>query len=325
MLILCLVLCLALNSFNQLKIKESQQDKEWDAYKLKYTLEFLGNEDIQRKDIFLANCKFIADINAKNLNFTLEMNKFGHLTKHERTKLFLSQNEQKNYQDESPIYYNNYLPPEFDWRREGVVSPVKDQCGCRAGYAFSAVGGIESQFAIHTGHLPDLSEQEIVSCSKWYGNKGCRGGFPGRVFEYCIAKGLSTSIDYPYTAKASRCRRHIPRYSYKLQGFRELTRGDEHNLVRALYNVGPISINMNSQHNEFLFYKSGIIEISDCSPYNLDHAALAVGYNLNTNPYLVVKNSFGLCWGEFGYFKIALFKKNMCGIATQASFPIPLI
>uniref|UniRef100_A0A6B2FXU9 Cathepsin L2 (Trinotate prediction) n=1 Tax=Myxobolus squamalis TaxID=59785 RepID=A0A6B2FXU9_MYXSQ len=114
---------------------------------------------------------------------------------------------------------------------------------------------------------------------------------------------------------------------YKLKGYGVIGRGKELELIETLQKTKPISIIMDSNHMEFLFYKTGVLRIPTCSSENLNHAALAVGYNLEdgNNRHLIVKNSFGSQWGEGGYFRIALFEGNMCGIATRATFPIPLI
>ncbi|KAF1740879.1 hypothetical protein MXB_1891, partial [Myxobolus squamalis] len=117
------------------------------------------------------------------------------------------------------------------------------------------------------------------------------------------------------------CQRNNPNSSYKLFGYRGLKGGDEDNLLRAIFILGPIPIAIDSDHDEFDFYDSGIMDISNCNPENINHAVLAVGYNLTETPYLLVKNSFGTTWGIDGYFKIALYKNNMCGISSWATFP----
>ncbi|KAF1740677.1 hypothetical protein MXB_3167 [Myxobolus squamalis] len=229
------------------------------------------------------------------------------------------------HEDTSPILVGKGIRHEHDWRSEGVVSPVKHQLKCGSCYAFSAVGAIESHFAIHNGNLTDLSVQEIIDCSLKFWNFGCRGGFPQGVYKYCMENGLSTSLDYPYRGRNLVCNRNNSNSSYMLEGYKNLKRGDEINLLRALYHIGPISIAVDAKSDEYAFYKSGIIDFSSCSSVSLNHAVLAVGYSLLKRPYLLVKNSWGKNWGIGGYFKVALFKNNMCGIASDASYPIPKI
>ena len=72
-------------------------------------------------------------------------------------------------------------------------------------------------------------------------------------------------------------------------------------------------------------YKSGVITSSGCGT-NLDHGVLVVGYGEeNSQPFWLVKNSWGTSWGDSGYVKIARTdstnSKGVCGIAMQPSYP----
>ena len=64
---------------------------------------------------------------------------------------------------------------DIDWTTQGKVSPVKNQGPCNSAWAFSAIGVVESFFLLK-GESLDLSEQQLVDCSRPQGNIGCNGG-----------------------------------------------------------------------------------------------------------------------------------------------------
>ena len=63
--------------------------------------------------------------------------------------------------------------------------------------------------------------------------------------------------------------------------------------------------------NVLQFYKKGVYASRLCTKTHLSHAVLIVGYGVEPKtlfsketPYWTVKNSWGLNWGEEGYFRI---------------------
>jgi cathepsin L len=73
----------------------------------------------------------------------------------------------------------------IDWRTEGVITPVQDEGSCDASWAFAATGAVESAYSIHkTSSLIDFSEQQLIDCSKNYGNFGCDGGLSTQAMKY---------------------------------------------------------------------------------------------------------------------------------------------
>jgi C1A family cysteine protease len=68
-----------------------------------------------------------------------------------------------------------------------------------------------------------------------------------------------------------------------------------------------------------------VIDSKECGT-NLDHGVLIIGYGEeNDKGYWLVKNSWGLSWGDKGYVKISRNTKDneegICGILMQPSYP----
>jgi C1A family cysteine protease len=75
----------------------------------------------------------------------------------------------------------------------------------------------------------------------------------------------------------------------------------------------------------FQSYAGGVLTSSSCGT-NLNHGVLVVGYGVeNGQDYWLVKNSWGVTWGDKGYVKIGRSSSTndagICGIALDASFP----
>jgi C1A family cysteine protease len=99
---------------------------------------------------------------------------------------------------------------------------------------------------------------------------------------------------------------------------------DEDEIASALYTQGPLSVLLDA--SQLQYYQSGIwnghIDAMPVGCHNttLNHAVLLVGYGVSEEgvKYWIVKNSWGVNYGEDGYFRIER-GVGMCGINTAVT------
>jgi cathepsin L len=217
------------------------------------------------------------------------------------------------------------LPESVDWRNDDAVTAVKNQGRCGSCWSFSATGAMEGAWAIKTGDLVSLSEQQLVDCSGKYGNNGCNGGLMDSAFEYVIDNGLCSEVDFPYEARDNTCS-ICPNSAVKFSSCIDVTPRNQLHLKQAVAK-GPVSIAIEADTSVFQHYTGGVISSSLCGT-NLDHGVLIVGYGTESDgtDYWIVKNSWGETWGENGYVRIARSddenSSGVCGVAMQPSFPV---
>lgn len=208
------------------------------------------------------------------------------------------------------------------------MTAVKDQELCASSWAFSAIGSIESQYAVKTGHLLPLSVQNVVDCAGLYGANGCAGGFPTQALKYVNHHGIFTEEAYPYDGRThDYCKLTVPgakKPNVTVHGITRISRGDENDLQTALALHGPISVAIDARHESFYSYEEGIWHEPNCShEANAFFSVLLIGYGTDEfeRDYWILKNFFGTNWGERGYFRMSRNQNNHCGIASKAIFP----
>jgi len=298
----------------------------WNEYKSKYNKVYTPAEDLVRFDIYQSKLRLIESHNAGSHSFRLGVNKFTDMTSAE-VKHF------NGYRAAAarPVSSHTFnftvkdLPATVDWRTKGLVTPVKDQGQCGSCWAFSAVASLEGQHAKSTGKLVSLSEQNLVDCSQKEGNQGCDGGLMDQAFQYIEdAGGIDTEASYPYEAEDDTCRFNKANIGATVKGFVDIPTGNENALQAAVATIGPISVAIDASSDNFQAYTSGVYTFTDCGnkQEDLDHGVTAVGYGTeNGQDYWLIKNSWGDSWGEQGYIKLARNAGNLCGVATDASYP----
>jgi|ERR1711998_177650 len=311
------------------------------TYNLTHWAQIEGAEALKRFNTFKDNLAMIEKHNAEFLKglhtYELRLNEYAHLTWEEFSRHYLGylgvkhdEGHRLGRRRDYHVASSGDLPEAIDWRDKGVVTEAKNQGMCGSCWAFSAVCSLEGAHALATGNLVSLSEQQLVDCSKSFGNYGCSGGLMDQAFQYWINKthGDDTESSYPYAGKDSTCKFKPSSIGATITGYKDIQEGNEDDLEHAAATVGPISVAIHAGAS-LQFYFRGIYNgvLGTCGgPMN--HGVAVVGYGEEPakfsgkmRKYWIVKNSWGKNWGDHGFVKFAK-GKNLCKIANDASYPI---
>jgi len=308
---------------------------EWSAFNgflAKFNKKYTTLEEFEsRFQVFRVNLRAIMEHNNdRDQNYTLGVNQFTDLTASEFRRAYVGGyvkllGAQSACESLSSLPKSN-APDSIDWRTKNAVTPVKNQEQCGSCWSFSATGAMEGAWAISTGSLVSLSEQQLVDCSKKYGNLGCNGGFMDNAFAYAMANDMCTEASYPYTATGGgSCKQTSCVKVMAVDSCMDVAPKNQA-LLKQVVATGPVSIAIEADTAVFQSYSSGVITSSKCGT-SLDHGVLIVGYGTeNDIDYWLVKNSWGVEWGLDGYVKIqrsdSANDAGICGIAMEPSFPV---
>lgn len=248
------------------------------------------------------------------------------------------------------------MPDAIDWRDAGAVTPVKDQQSCGSCWAESAVGSIESAwFLANRDSLASpvpLSTEQVIECDDH--DNACYGGYPRGAYQYAVGHGgLAAAADYPYNVMGHTICLANQTFNQTcgdgmcddppLTNFCDATCSDkshssvahiaswnalptaEDQIAAYLAQHGPVSVCIDASGGALgilipwlQFYKSGIADPRRCTT-TLDHAVLLVGYGEEGGKkYWIIKNSWGLKWGEDGFFRLVR-GEGRCGVNLLAT------
>lgn len=216
------------------------------------------------------------------------------------------------------------LPLSVDYRRNfpPVLTAVKDQGMCGSCWAHAATESIESHWALATGELYVLSQQQITSCTpnphSCGGTGGCFGATAELAFDYISTTGITEEWEYSYTSyqgDSGVCSFNATKTPVvvEISGYSSVPRNSDSEVAAALATHGPLAISVDA--SEWSDYEAGVYSGCDYSKnISMDHAVQLIGYghddSLNLD-YWLVRNSWSAGWGEEGF--IRLLRNTECG------------
>ena len=274
---------------NMLFSEGTLYDNDWlqfEKFRERYNKNYDTIDELRsRFQVFRENLREIVKHNLDNHNFTMSINHFSDLTHEEFKNKYVGSininNELGFYgcKEYSDVEDYSSLPSNVDWRDHNAVTPVKDQGQCGSCWSFSATGAMEGVWAISSGELVSLSEEQLVDCATGYqyGSHGCNGGQMDGAFKYAIENGMTTEEEYSYTAgsgKSGSCQKSVPRVFFK--SCFDVKANDQMVLKKAVSRQ-PVSVAIEADTRYFQSYSGGVLTSSSCGT-SLDHGVLIVGY-----------------------------------------------
>jgi len=306
---------------------------KFEDFKLTYNKQYPTNyEEERRFSIFKENLQRAAELQELNKgSATFGVNKFSDISIEEFSRRYLNVNIPDNVHQlkrNTKIQNSGVTRPikcipdpiTYDWTTcLGVIPPVEDTEGqCGDSWILSVVDEMESFCALASGELIQLSVQQVLDCGFSGEGCGCNGGYTSEAYEYIEScGGLESDLSYPFTANCEACTFNssaivCPLYEYvSIKG--------EPGLYKFLSSSsgGPISVCVDA--SSWITYTGGIV--TQCGDL-IDTCVQLTGYaNYGEGGFWIVKNNWGIDWGEMGYIYIAI-GENLCGIADYATVPI---
>ena len=241
----------------------------------------------------------------------------------------------------------------LDWRNKIDIGPVYSQGACSGCWAYSTVQVIADSKAINTGTRPDLSPYHLLSCDTL--DSGCHTGNMATAYAWIGVQrdGILRSRDFSTDiTPAEECPlpsnlgsngeilpdSQVPKpKGIRIDGYCEIAPLEGKDTILALMRAvkqQPIAVGLNIKPLQL--YGGGLVQVADCPPASTDsvtainHAAVIVGWGTDEatkKPYWLIKNSYGVDWGEDGYVRIAMELTEggaygACGLYSEQNYPL---
>ena len=174
-----------------------------------------------------------------------------------------------------------------------MVPPVENQGQCGDPIPFQVVHAVDSLHAIQTGTLELGSVDEYVDCCE---DGSCDGGIYSLRSYDCIVKIGGLALQNVYVSPDHKCLNDTFKGELKIEGGKSVTPYRNETALENAVAMQPVVAAIDASHESFQLYEGGVYYEPDCSPVELDHLVLVVGYGATEDgvEYWICQNS----WGE---------------------------
>lgn len=213
------------------------------------------------------------------------------------------------------------LPMSLDWRSKdgkNYMTSMKEQGNCGSCWAFATLATIEAIYNVENDiystqplKFPDLSEQDLISCSK---AGDCAGGSPSSALDHVKNNGIVSEDCFPYIEEDAPCAlcTEWDKKLARIKGWGWITQTfEDRDTIKTALQDGPLKFRMDV-YSDYYYYKSGVYKPIATASYEGSHGVMLVGYDEEEDCW-ICKNSWGTDWGKDGYFKI---KMGECGTGS---------
>ena len=246
------------------------------------------------------------------------------------------------------------VPKAWDWGNvngTNYLSWTKNQhipVYCGSCWAQGTTSSLADRFNIKLGDKNPtpigLNAQVIVNCGA---GGSCEGGNPGGVYEFAHDEGIPDSSCEQYVAhdpKSTSCQAidkckdctwppcpvgetcqdkcwAVEHKSYYASHYYSLS--GERQMKAEIYKNGPISCGVYAT-DKFEAYTGGVYKEYHLFPM-INHEIAVVGWGVEDDgtEYWLGRNSWGTYWGENGFFKMSMSKREDLGITTDCTAGTP--
>jgi len=206
------------------------------------------------------------------------------------------------------------LPERWDWREQDGLTSVRNQGSCGSCWAFAATGALEGILQIYDSPV-DISEQHAINCN--LDQYGCDGGWMTSAYRLWRDSGAYLEEVFPYQSEdGARCETEDAYPHTWLDSWTAVS--PDRDLLKQAILVSPVAGGF-TVYPDFQHYTGGVYENEGIETIN--HAVVLVGWDDALGAW-IIRNSWGMGWGEYGYAYIAYDNCRLGSYVHQIRLPV---